>query len=941
MDQLVGPNVQVVLSLKEGKGFCKIINPTCIIATLNGLSLETDLINPDPNPQYLTDLVWEASKNALRKMRSGQEPLKIEYFELKENGTKDRIGYLLLSMRTAQIIARGNDHNLKTNWHQLSGLRSDVKADKPAFYISFTIEERDQFVNTTSSKRDLTMINKTINENDAPIPYLIDDEHLIQLGPINTCRDIFLLSIVTKKIANIDQLMSKSTCKSDAHKLYKFWYYILDNEVHSKSFTYYHQPRALDEKIVIRIRSCLNVMKNYFKNKSHCLVILKCGDHVLGQSEIDLRPLISADNIDDFLKNSNCGAVELNEHCFLKTLNTTDNTFNVDDKPYFDIHIKLSYTGMKTINNGSQTDTTAEIHQRPSASNYHPPISRGNSQQPMAKISDIDFHRHPGGDCQRCTTSVHEMKKINRISSFEHAEKHSEYIHTSNDREHTKTVEAYHCYCLHITLNSMKLKSQMTIKNIEFRFHHPKAEIMSTLYPKLPILSGEQLKLHDIGCKLHFISSAEKIRRLLLSFPPRVSVCDGDQSDKMCLGQLILDVGRVFDEIKLECQYEASLIDEHLREIGSIEIKMHLEDQGPYYRSNKRLDDENLGPPILDDSLAYKIVNELETWKERQQELFRIELKRKEERHLNRLSEEWQIRRESLESKLNCSVEQCKLLVNSLNDATDDLRARKLQSLEKEARLMKANEDLKWSYERKLQELEDASQKMQQDFTSKISLLEEQKKNLETQNEVIKSENERLEKILLKQNEEIITYKKKASPKNEIDNLLYEVKVLESKLNSAQKSKTFFKEQWGKAVREIHKMRLEHRQAIELQIKSSKEQLKNIDLERLLRVDSVALSNDKILLGQIQKEIDVIKPTPSFTSSNKQESVFTPSYYSVSRSLGNYNKVENLSSANEHEERLRKLIEERDSLLKTGSYTTDDAIIAKLNTEIRTLLITS
>lgn len=112
-------------------------------------------------------------------------------------------------------------------------------------------------------------------------------------------------------------------------------------------------------------------------------------------------------------------------------------------------------------------------------------------------------------------------------------------------------------------------------------------------------------------------------------------------------------------------------------------------------------------------------------------------------------------------------------------------------------------------------------------------------------------------------------------------------------------------------------------------------------MERLLRVDSVALSNDKILLGQIQKEIDVIKPTPSFTSNNQQESVFTPSYNPVSRSLGNYNKVENLSSANEHDERLRKLIEERDSLLKTGSYTTDDAIIAKLNSEIRTLLITS
>lgn len=36
---------------------------------------------------------------------------------------------------------------------------------------------------------------------------------------------------------------------------------------------------------------------------------------------------------------------------------------------------------------------------------------------------------------------------------------------------------------------------------------------------------------------------------------------------------------------------------------------------------------ENLGPPILDDSLAYKIVDELETWKERQTEIFKVEVK--------------------------------------------------------------------------------------------------------------------------------------------------------------------------------------------------------------------------------------------------------------------------------------------------------------------------
>lgn len=41
------------------------------------------------------------------------------------------------------------------------------------------------------------------------------------------------------------------------------------------------------------------------------------------------------------------------------------------------------------------------------------------------------------------------------------------------------------------------------------------------------------------------------------------------------------------------------------------------------------LKDKNLGPPILDDSLAYKIVDELETWKERQKEMFKAEVNNK------------------------------------------------------------------------------------------------------------------------------------------------------------------------------------------------------------------------------------------------------------------------------------------------------------------------
>ena len=84
------------------------------------------------------------------------------------------------------------------------------------------------------------------------------------------------------------------------------------------------------------------------------------------------------------------------------------------------------------------------------------------------------------------------------------------------------------------------------------------------------------------------------------------------------------------------------------------------------------------------------------------------------------LNEEWRKQKENLESKLACSVEQCKMLANSLNNATEDLRTRRLKSLENETRLIKTNEDLQWRYENKLQELKDSMLTMQNDLGSKV-----------------------------------------------------------------------------------------------------------------------------------------------------------------------------------------------------------------------------
>ncbi|XP_074095318.1 rha [Cotesia typhae] len=919
MDQLTGPEVQVVLNLKEGRGFDKINNPTCIVATLNGLSLETDFIDPEPCPQYMINLVWEANKSTLRKMRSAQDPLKIEFFEYRENGTKDKLGYFLLSLRTAQILPRGYEGGIKTTWLKLMGARSDIKADKPEFLLSLTIGERESIsIGNDSEKKD---------EQILPTPYLISEERLIQLGSINECRDIFTFSIITETVANLNCLKDKPF-KADTDKSFTLWYHVFETQIQSKPFVNSQQSFSLEEKIVIRIRSSLRVFKNYLQYKPYLLMLLKHRESVLGQSEVDLRSLVPTDNIEEFLRNSDNGCTVLYEHCLLKNLENKDETFSVEDKPIVNIQLKLQYLGSKST---SSQNYLTEVYKRAYFSDHT-----------VQKPSDIECHRYPAGDYHKCACEIHNINsctnKVDRYPSADLAQRRLEHTYMCNKKDSGKNVSAYHCYCLHIMLNSIKLRSGMSIDNIEFRFHHPKAEIMSTVYPKMPAISGDELRLQDIGCKLHFISASEEIRHLLLSFPPKVSVCDGNKPEKICIGQSVLDVCRLFDnQVALDCQYEAPLFDNGLNEIGFINVAMYLEDHGPYYQTNKRSRDENLGPPILDDSLAYKIVDELESWKVRQQEIFKLELKRKEERHLNRLSEEWQKHRESLEAQLNESVEQCKTLANKLTSVSDDLRARKLQSLEKEARLIKANEELKRAYDKKLQEFNNNSQKVLQDLKLKLTQLENQKQSLLVQLELIKAENAKLEVIIEKQNEELSACKKSPMMQDQTENLLQDIKDLERKLNSAQKSKSFFKELWGKAVREIHKMKMEHRQAIEVQIKNNKEELKNINLEEILHADSAALNNDKILLEQIQKEIDVIRPKRSYTLLSPEKS-FLPTFNSKLQT--NLNKSHSaLSTA--HNEQLRKLIDERDALLKTKSYTIDDDIIVKLNTEIRSLLVNS
>lgn len=81
----------------------------------------------------------------------------------------------------------------------------------------------------------------------------------------------------------------------------------------------------------------------------------------------------------------------------------------------------------------------------------------------------------------------------------------------------------------------------------------------------------------------------------------------------------------------------------------------------------------------------------------------------------------------------------------------------------------------------------------------------------------------------------------------------------------------------------------------------------------------------------------MIKPKTYFIEKDTYSQVYTPS--SIGSKISQNVNRDKLKRSEEQDERLQALLEERDSLLKTGSYTIDDTVIMKLNNEIRSLMM--
>ncbi|XP_044052477.1 centrosomal protein of 120 kDa isoform X2 [Siniperca chuatsi] len=214
-------------------------------------------------------------------------------------------------------------------------------------------------------------------------------------------------------------------------------------------------------------------------------------------------------------------------------------------------------------------------------------------------------------------------------------------------------------------------------------------------------------------------------------------------------------------------------------------------------------------PAAPRDTLEYRTALELELWKEEQEDLFDDQLRKKELSHMQALAEEWRRRDREREALVKKKEVEYNLLEERLQKTLSDLEKREKQLVEAEQETQRLQRELRAEHDLTQRELQESSRRLQQEYDHRVALerdkarlMEEERGRLLQQIADGESRYKQLEKEfqLYREQQHV---RPEFRLQSEINLLTLEKVELERKLESTTKSKLHYKQQWGRALKEL------------------------------------------------------------------------------------------------------------------------------------------
>ncbi|XP_044260400.1 centrosomal protein of 120 kDa-like [Tribolium madens] len=287
MDQLKGKVVNVVLTIQEGKGMESIKNSTLISANFNGRILESDPVNAEDCPAFNTNLIWEIEKKDLRKIRSSNQPLRVECLSVDNQSRREKFGHVLLDLRSAQIVEEP-EKQVSFKWQKLIGVRNKKRNCVPELYLSLTIRNHLE-VQPPQESSDDVWEPEPRPEGSIPIKYLEDG--YIMVGDSEKCTEDYSLNINIKSASSLDLLLPEVLVFHQNNNKYCMCIKIFGIPIKTKQFSKdLHDKIIFEEKIVVRLLSNITILEQFF-NEEKFEVGFNCGNDLLGLTTVSFNDL--------------------------------------------------------------------------------------------------------------------------------------------------------------------------------------------------------------------------------------------------------------------------------------------------------------------------------------------------------------------------------------------------------------------------------------------------------------------------------------------------------------------------------------------------------------------------------------------------------------------------------------------------------------------------
>lgn len=325
------------------------------------------------------------------------------------------------------------------------------------------------------------------------------------------------------------------------------------------------------------------------------------------------------------------------------------------------------------------------------------------------------------------------------------------------------------------------------------------------------------------------------------------------------------------------------------------------------------------------------VQQELEDWKEAEMQLFKARLQRKEAELLKLLATEWKGRDTEREQQMTFRMQEYDRLEIQLKTAIKGIEARELSLMKNEAAVAKLQADLQRKYDLKIEEARDASRRLQTDVEHSVDLQGRKVRDLEELLLQAKEDRQTVDAQYRKLENEFLEYRQQVAStpvarlQEAVATSRMELLQTERKLDLAEQAKAKYKSQWSRALAEIAALRKRQQLVAKDSIRREQKELRHMRMQYLAREEQELADAEKVELTLIKDELGKLRQA----TADSQRS---------GRSGGGGGEAGQAAGGGAGvPDNVRRLVDERNSLLRSGIYSPTDRVIAELDQRIASL----